>query len=182
VGPPRVALILLLSRVAHAEPARPPDPGQRYAGVVATAGFYDGIAVGARLGGTKLGFEGSIAYAPVISTYRKEELLSTRLFYIHAAQLNAGLFVVLWRGARAQVGITAGYKWNSVLTHGVGFGLYANYELSKSWGARIIGGPVFFPGGARTVRDTSFIPEGGRVSHYSTTIHSGLNFGLVWYP
>jgi hypothetical protein len=175
-------LLLVVPAVARAEPARPEDPGQRVLGMVATVGFYDGAALGARAGGRHAGLEGSIAYAPVFSTYRTSGLLSTRPFYIHAAQINLSVFVVVWRGARAQVGVTLGYKWNSVLTHGIGAGIYANYELSKSWGARIIGGPVFFPGGARSVRDTSFIPGGGSVSHYSTTIHSGLNFGLVWYP
>jgi fumarate reductase subunit D len=75
-------------------------------------------------------------YVPLFILGNKHDAARTITFAVYSsAQLNAEVTIMPWqRGQRLDFGLVAGYKFNTVLGHGVGGGLALTYDLSKAFG------------------------------------------------
>ena len=174
---------------AQGEPAaeQPAPParhfgGQRTVGFGPTLGLSNGSGGVVVVGGDPIGVVVSGGYMPVV-VFGNYTLAGRdiRFNYYSSAQANADLLVAPWHiGPRVSLGPSAGYKFNTVLGHGVGAAFNVSFDLSRtlaligSWGVAV------FPG----ARDGLMQNEGYPADRSPEIpwLQSGVQVGLLVYP
>ena len=161
-------------------PPREPG-GQRQFALFATALPYDGFGLGTRVLGPRIGFDLSAAYRPIFVTYTSDPERFPKLALLEGYQLNASLYVGVYRpNARTDLGFTLGYKYNTLLRHGVGAAFYVSRELSRHFVFCFVVGPAVFPRAEREVRKKTGW-EGGSVSSGIAWHQGGVGGMIVWF-
>ena len=175
---------------AQREPAKPPpDPSaqryrtQRSFAVLATTGMVDGFGLGARLGTPRIGFDLSAGYEPVIAVYAQGTDHPPKYRLLSALQLNTTAYFGVYRtGPRNDIGIALGYKYDTVLKHGVGASFYTQYDIGEHWALHIFVGPAIFPKAERGIRDKAGWPDQGSVGSGISWLQGGFGLSLAYYP
>jgi hypothetical protein len=155
--------------------------GQRKFGVGPTVGFATGAGGLAGVVLPPVGLWVSGGYMPLFVFGNEHEASRTLTFNAYSsAQLSADLSILPWRpNDRVDIGLVLGYRYNTVLAHGVGGGFAVTYDLSKAIGLLLTFEYTVFPEaqgqlagvGYPTDRDASL-----------PWLQGGANVGLVLYP
>jgi hypothetical protein len=173
--------------VSSPEPSSAPPPptrhfgGQRILGVGPTLGFYDGLGALMVIGGDPVGAVVSGGYAPVLIFGNQRLNKSITFDYYTSGQLNLDLLVAPWHvGKRTDLGIVAGYKYNSVLAHGFGVGFAAFVDLSATLALSAGVGFAGFPGAEDHLRQNQGYPTDRDPA--IPWFQGGVQIALLVYP
>ena len=178
------------SAAQQATAADPPAPptSQRTLGVVANAGYYSGIGGGVRLGGGGFALEAAGGWMPLLLVVQPsaEDIRNghfAKLAFVSSwvADLDAEVLILKPMPA-TEFGAKVGYRYDSVLSHGVALGLYASIDLSRQLVGRVYGGVLVFPNGEAGARDAIGLSPSSQFSFPGPTLQGGLSFGLAFFP
>jgi hypothetical protein len=162
-------------------PQRRP-PLRRQFGLMAVAMPYDGFGLGVRALGPRVGLDLSFGYRPIFATHGTDPDEFPRLALLEGYQLNAALYVGLYRpNPRTDLGFALGYKYNTLVRHGVGAAFYLQRELAEHFAFLLFVGPAVFPRAEREIREKTGWADGS-VSSGISWHQGGLGVALVLYP
>jgi len=169
------------------QPAKPAEQEryqtQRSFAVLAEAGLVDGFGLGLRAGLPRVGLDLSAGYLPMLATYSQDAEHTPKYKVLSALQANATAYFGLYRtGPRAEIGVAVGYKYNTVLKHGVGVAYYAQYDLAEHWALHMFIGPAIFPRADRGIRDKAGWPDQGSVGSGISWLQGGVGVALAFFP
>jgi hypothetical protein len=150
-------------------------------GIVANAGLYSGIAAGVELDLRWIGARVSGGYLPLLVVTEQQGSGDIDLEFFNTGQLNVDLFSLFFRPIpRSRVGLSAAYKYNSLLGHAGGLAFEAQIALGRVVALHLILGLAVYPEGEDRVEE-----ELGRALDYGFpgAILQGIaNIGVVFYP
>jgi hypothetical protein len=155
---------------------------QRNFALVFVALAYDGFGLGIRAGGARVGLDLSGAFRPVFTTYSRDPDQFPKLRLLSGFQVNAGFYLGLYRpNARTDLGIALGYKYHTLLRHGVGAAFYLKRDLGARFSLQFFVGPAVFPKAESAIRDKTDW-AGGSVSSGIAWHQGGVGVSLAFYP
>jgi hypothetical protein len=163
-----------------------PPPRQKIAqrsfAILALAMPYDGFGFGVRALGPRIGLDLSAGFRPVLASYSTDASKFPELALISAYQLNAALYLGLYRpNLRTDLGVSLGYKYNTLLGHGVGAAFYLKRELGRHFAFLLFVGPAVFPRAEHAIRkQTGWLA--GSVSSGIAWHQGGLGVSLAYFP
>jgi len=168
---------------ATAAPAPPClELAQRDFALVATEGSYSGFGLGFRAGGPRIGFDGSFAFMPLLVTFAANPDSAPDFEILTSFQANATVFFGLYQtDTRTDLGIAVGYKYNTLLKHGVNVAFYLKKELGKHWALMGFAGPSIFPDAEDQIRERTGW-ENGSVASGLAWHQAGLGLSLAFFP
>lgn len=157
---------------------------QRSFALAAHALTFDGFGLGVRAGAPRFGLDLSAGYQPIFATYTTEDQNSTKVHFFNSWQLKATTYIGLHQiGSRADFGLLAGYKYDTLLRHGVGAGVYFQVDLARHWALQFSIAPFVFPESNRRIREKwSLPPSSGSVGGGLSALQSGLGVSLQFFP
>ena len=173
-----IATVVTASRGATAEGN---DDARWGYGLSLRLGTWDASGVGVRLGTPAVGGVLAAGYVPVLTNYRAPGGTDSRLALLSTGQLAASLelrFLHMTRGT--DIGATAGWRYDTLLGHGAGLGVYARVPFSAESALEIAGGPIYYPQGWNGV--SGAVPSGASVSTLDSSLQIGTEIALVWSP
>lgn len=189
-----VALVPSLTQAAESEEPRH-FGAQRTFGFGPTVGWYAGLGVVAEFKPGPLGVVVGGGFQPLLllgetTANRAEDLFGaehgdTTYDYFNTGQLSADVLVgPIWKTHKVDVDFMGGYRWNSLLGHGVGLGVRIAVDLSRVLRLEIHGAPSFYPGAKSRVRDAlereqDDLPARRLVGPW---LQPGIGVALVVYP
>ena len=158
--------------------------GQRYFGLLASAGFFSGFSGGVQLGTQDVGVRALAGYSPVLIAIQES---STRgeLKFFSGYLLAPDLFVSLLPAADwARVGAECGYRYHSLLGHGLALGGFGAFRISRKLEGTVFGGLLVFPHGEDELRRQrpGEIPPGVDTVFPGANVNWGVNVGLSLFP
>ena len=182
-----VGLVAALAGSARAEaPAPTPSPapaeGQHLFAVTATVGWYSGLGGGVRIGTGRAGVHLLAGWQPLIVAV-KEDPPRLNLDFHSTLQGNADLYLMLFRTTeRAEIGLTAGYKYSTHLGHGAGLGAYVEIDGQARRSIFILAGVLWFPRGETRLREKEGYPPGTEFAFPGPSFSYSANVGLSFFP
>jgi hypothetical protein len=119
------------------------------------AGYSDGLAAGVEFGMGDFALRGSAGYMPLIfSITNADDLGFERFEFRNSAQANADVLFLPWaRGSGNRVGLSLGYRYNTLLTHGFALGGQVEATLSDDLTLLVMFNLAFYPDGSYRVSD-----------------------------
>jgi hypothetical protein len=168
---------------ATAAPATPClELTQRDFALVATEGSYNGFGLGFRVGGPRIGFDGSFAFVPLLMTFQANPDASPDFEILTSYQANATVFFGLYQpDTRTDLGIAVGYKYNSLMKHGFNVAFYLKKELGRHWALMGFAGPSIFPDAEDQIRERTGWKDGSVASGLAWH-QAGLGLSLAFFP
>jgi hypothetical protein len=167
---------------APRSPSARPWPTQRNFALFATEGSYSGFGLGLRGGWLRVGMDASFAYFPILATYSWDPESFPEFKLLSSLQGNATIYVGLYRpDPRTDLGIAFGYKYNSLLRHGVNVAFYLQRELSAHFTLQAFVGPTIFPAAEDQIRDKTGWKDGSVLSGMAWH-QAGLGLSLAYFP
>jgi hypothetical protein len=155
---------------------------QRNFAVLAVALAYDGFGLGVRSLGPRFGLDVSAGFHPVFATHSTDPEKFPKLRLLSAYQLNASFYLALHRSNRhTDVGLSLGYKYNTLVRHGVGAAFYLQREFAAHWALLFFAGPAVFPEAEARIRSKAGW-RSGSVSSGMAWLQGGLGVSLAFYP
>jgi hypothetical protein len=119
-------------------------------------------------------------YMPLLIFGNDSASDALRVNYYSSAQLNADLAIgPLSRHAKADLSLLLGYRYNSVLGHGVGAGIAIELWLSESVAATVLAGPSLFPSAQSRLDDHGYPSNRDAALPW---LQSGAGVALSFYP
>jgi hypothetical protein len=172
---------------AAREPPKPVEPEryrtQRGLAVFAALGLIDGLGAGVRVGTPRIGLDLSGGYLPILATYSQDTEHKPKYEVLSSFQANATAYFGLYRtGPRTDIGISAGYKYDTVLRHGVCAAFYMQYDVGEHWALHIFAGPAIFPKADDGIRDKAHWPAEGSVGSGLSWLQGGFGLSLAYFP
>ena len=156
---------------------------QRGFALAAHALTLNGFGLGLHAGAPRLGLDLSACYQPIISTYTAEGESSVKIHFFNSWQLNATTYVGLHQiGSRTDFGLLGGYKYDTLLLHGVGAGVYFQIDLARHWALQISIAPSIFPAADRRIREKWPLPSTGSVGGGLSALQFGAGLALQFFP
>lgn len=183
-----IALLFTWAAVARAEgPAESPVEktvrpfgGQRHFGLGPALGFYSGMGGLVTLEAKPLGLVVSGGYMPVLVFGNEGEQRKFKANYYGSAQLNADLLIgPIFESAKVDIDLLGGYRYNTVLGHGVGLGLRLSLDVSRVVRVVLHWTPNVFPGAADRLGERGYPPTRDANLPW---LQGGLGVAAVFYP
>ena len=148
---------------------------------LASAGTFDGIAIGATLRGANASVLASVALNPqlVVYQYKNEAFWAfpSFLLQISSTFTLGGSFVVV-RTPKHTDSVMFGGRWHGLLGPGLWLGVQRRSQISKRVGFLIYGGGTILPSASEGLRNV--LEPGSRVLPLGTYVGFGGNFGLEY--
>ena len=167
---------------AYPPPITRPWSTQRNFAIVATEGSYSGFGLGFRGGGARVGLDASFAFLPILATYSANPETFPDFKLLSSFLANASIYMGLYRpDSRTDLGITFGYKYSTLLRHGVGVAFYLQRELAAHWTLMGFVGPCIFPDAEDQIREKTGWVQGS-VSSGLAWHQAGLGLSLAFFP
>ncbi len=157
---------------------------QRSFALAAHALTFNGFGLGVHAGAPRLGLDLSAGYLPIFSIYTPEDQSSTKFHFFNSWQLNAAAYVGLHQiGSRTDFGLLVGYKYDTLLLHGVGAGVYFQIDLARHWALQLSIAPFIFPESNRRIREKWPLPSStGSVGGGLSALQIGPGVSLQFFP
>jgi hypothetical protein len=137
-----------IALLAAALPARATegDTPVRSLAVGPIAGIYSGFGAAALLRAEPVGLWLSGGYMPLLIVGSESTSNATQFDFHSSVQVNAdGVIGPVSRRGRTDLSLVVGYRYNSVLGHGVGAGIAIEIGIAAHWAATVLVGPSLFP-------------------------------------
>jgi len=165
------------------QPALPPAwSTQRNLALIATAGSYSGFGLGFRAGWPRVGLDASFGAFPVLATFSANPEKFPKFKVLLGYEASASIYVGFYRpDARTDLGITFGYKYSSVLQHGVALAFYYQRQIAAHWAIQAFVGPVIFPDAESQIRKVTGW-TGGSVSSGMAWHQGGAGLSVAFFP
>jgi hypothetical protein len=137
------------------------------------AGFGGGIAVGTR----DIGVRGSAGWIPLLLAS------NSHLDFYSGFQTGADLYVRFF-SPRPTTGIggLAGYRYNTLLGHGITLGGYAQIALNRAFDVNVSAGFLFFPDGEDHLLREEHLPAGSQFAFPGPKVNFGVSAGIAFFP
>ena len=171
-------------RARGASAADPDYVGQRHFGLLASVGFYSGFAGGVQLGTQDVGVRALAGYSPVLITIQESDGRADLRFF-SGYQLAPDLFVALLPAADwARVGAQCGYRYHSLLGHGLSLGGFGAFRITRKLEGTVFGGLLIFPNGNDELREhkRAELPAAYESVFPGANVNWGVNLGLSFFP
>lgn len=169
------------SRDFDSPPPREPAVQRQFA-LLAVALAYDGFGLGVRALGPRFGLDLSAAYHPILATLSTEAGKVPKIALLSSYQINAAFYLGLYRpNVRTDLGLTVGYKYNTLVQHGVAAAFYLQRELSDHFAFQFFVGPAVFPRAEREIRKEKGWVKGS-VSSGLAWQQGGVGISFTFYP
>jgi hypothetical protein len=169
----------LSTRIASADEA-PHFGAQRTLGLGPVLGFQGmGATVGARLDVVGLWVSGG--YAPILVLGNKRDSLRSATFdFYSSAQVNADVSIMVYHPKpTVEVGLVLGYRYNTLLAHGVGVGAIATLDFGPSLAGFAVIEPEIFPDAQSQLTSAGYPNDRDAVL---PMLQGGTSIGLLFYP
>jgi hypothetical protein len=164
-------------------PAQPPPRhfgGQRDVGFGGTLGFATGAGVALDLSWDPLALWLSTGYFPVIVIGNEKVGKAVTVDGYNSAQFMANAVVMPWHaGRRVDIGLLAGYAYDTVLGHGGGGGVGVTLDLSRALALQFSFEILGFPTAQDNLTRASYPGDRDAVLPW---LQGGANVGLLYYP
>jgi hypothetical protein len=93
------------------------------------------------------------------------------------------LYVRLTRvRAATDIGLQAGYRYNTLLGSGVAGGLYVQHPLGNAMDLLITGGVLVFPDGETQLREKQDLPKNAEFGFPGPGVALSVSMGLLFFP
>jgi hypothetical protein len=124
----------------------------------------------------------SLAFLPILTTYSPDPETFPDFKLLTSFQLNASMYIGLYRpDPRTDLGITFGYKYNTLLRHGATVAFYFQRELGAHWVLHGFAGPCIFPDAEDQIRRQTGWTEGS-VSSGIAWHQAGIGLSIAYFP
>lgn len=145
--------------------------------LVLSAGQYAGFGGGIGIGTRHLGARAMVGWAPLLVLTS-----GSHVDFYSGFQLGPDLYYRLIEPRpRTDIGATIGYRYNSLLGHGIAAGGYAEVLLNRALDLNVSFGLLVFPDGEDHLRSEEGIP-GASFSFPGPAVNVGLSVGLAFFP
>jgi hypothetical protein len=105
------------------------------------------------------------------------------LKFLSSLQLNASVFFGVYRTSpRVDLGVMLAYKYNTLISHGVGAAFYAQYDIAEHWAFHFFVGPAVFPAAEDRIRKEAGWPSTGLVSSGVSWLQGGVGGAIAFFP
>jgi hypothetical protein len=171
---------------AGSEPA-PRDAGaataaeHRGLSLLLNAGAYCGFGGGLAFGTRDVGMRGTAGWAPLIVALNNGS--STDLKFYSALLVGPDVYARLFRPQpTADIGGLVGYRYSTLLGHGLAVGGYAQFALSRAVDVNISTGLLIFPDGDDRLKREQNLPSSTQFSFPGPKVNFALSAGLAFFP
>jgi hypothetical protein len=142
---PAAALSIALLAAASPASATEDTPVRSFA-IGPIAGVYSGFGAAALLRAEPVGLWLSGGYMPLLIVGSESTSNATRFNFHSSVQMNADAVIgPVSRRGHTDLSLVVGYRYNSVLGHGVGAGIAIEIGIAEHWAATVLVGPSIFP-------------------------------------
>ncbi len=133
--------------------------------------------------GPRYGFILSGGYQLVFIGYTEQDPTEPKfeLFFPYQLDADAKFELVVTKERGTAVGARPGYRYNSLLGHGIHIGGYAGIALNEQFTLDVGYGFIIFPDGNQRLREHENL-SGAEFQSFVPTIQGGLSLGLLYTP
>jgi hypothetical protein len=138
-----------------------------------------GATVGAQLDLVGLWLTGG--YAPILVFGNKHDALRSLTFdFYSSGQVNADVSIMVYHPKpTVDVGLLLGYRYNTVLAHGIGIGGIAILDFSRSLAGFVLVEPEIFPNAQSQLTSAGYPSDRDAAI---PVLQGGTSIGLLFYP
>jgi len=179
------------ARAAAWQGQAPPEAGRRDAAVSApehrglslllNGGSWSGFGGGLAFGTRAAGLRASVGWAPLLMTLDKGTSTDLK-FYSGLLVAPDAYLRVLSPQATSDIGAVLGYRYSSLLGHGLAIGAYAQFGLSRSVDLNLSFGLLVFPDGADRLRRDQNLPSSTQFSFPGPNVSLALGASFAFFP
>ncbi len=159
--------------------AREQVPARGPVGLMLHVGQFSGLGGGVQLGSRDAGLRASVGWAPMLTVTRAGQTSEIRFNGALLIAPDAYLRIATARQT-THIGAQAGYRYSSLLGHGLAAGGYVEFSLGKLEGL-VSGGFLIFPDGPERYRRDQNLP-GLEFAFPGPAVTFGVNLGLIVFP
>lgn len=164
------------------EATEAPLEGQRNIGVLVAVGSYTGFGGGVQLGSPKLGLRAAAGWVPLLIALEAPEEEPELKFY-SGYQVAGDAYARAMEGKKgANIGVSLGYRYHSLMGSGVALGGYGSFRVSKVIDGFVQGGLVWFFSGEDKLREEKSLPEDVDFGSPGPSINYLISLGLLLFP
>ncbi len=144
-------------------------------------GPYSGFGAGVAVGTNDVGLRASVGWTPLLLVI---DAGSTVDFQFYSSfQISPDLYVrLLSPRPTTHIGLLGGYRYSSLLGHGLAFGGYAQFGLGRVFDGLISAGFLVYPDGEDRLKREEHLPSGTQFSFPGPSVNFGVSLGLAFFP
>ena len=156
-------------------------PEHRGLSLLLNAGAWSGFGGGLAFGTRAAGVRGSVGWAPLLMTL--DTGTSTDLKFYSGLMVGPDLYVrALSPQPTSDIGAVLGYRYSSLLGHGLAAGAYAQFGLSRLVDLNLSLGVLVFPDGENRLKRDQNLPSTTQFSFPGPNVALALGASLAFFP
>ena len=164
-----------------AEAADAPPAGQRNVGALIALGSYTSFGGGLQGGTPRLGVRAAGGWVPLLVVLDAPEQAPELEFY-SGYQVGGDVYARALEGKRdANIGVSLGYRYHSLMGSGVALGGYGTFRVSEMLDGFGQCGLVWFIAGEDELRERKSLPEDVEFG-WPPSISYVISLGLLLFP
>ncbi len=146
-------------------------------------GPFSGFGAGVSLGSRAIGLRASGGWTPAFLVLQTSSGSTADIKFYSTWQVSPDVYVRLFNPRpTTDIGLQAGYRYNSLFGHGVAAGGYAQFGLGRSFDGFVSGGFLVFPDGEDRLRNEEHLPSSTTFSFPGPDVTFTLSVGLAFLP
>ncbi len=167
-------------------PARAPSPAltapaaarDSLFGLLLQIGPFSGFGGGVQVGTLDFGLRAAAGWTPVLLAVTGT---TTDLKFYGGGQISPDLYVRLVSPRETtHIGAQGGYRYNSLLGHGLAVGGYAQFGVSPAIDCLISAGLVIYPDGENHIKKEESALAGAQFAFPGPSVNFGISVGLLF--
>jgi hypothetical protein len=160
----------------------PPETKESILGLLLHIGPFSGFGGGVQVGSHDVGLRASVGWTPLLLVLAGGSQSSDLKFY-STLQVSPDLYVAFASPrSTTHLGAQLGYRYSSLLGHGLAGGGYAQFALSRGIDWLLSAGVLIFPDGEDRLRRDQGFSSTAQFSFPSPAVNFGISLGLVFFP
>ncbi len=175
------------TQTAPQQPAAPQGPeaqeqvpARRPIGLMLHVGQFAGFGGGVQVGTRDAGLRASVGWTPFLHVITKANQTNELRFESTLMVAPDAYVRIATARQTTHLGLQAGYRYNSLLGHGLAAGGYVEFSLGKMEGL-VSGGFLIFPDGPDRVRRDQNMP-GLEFAFPGPAVNFGVSVGVIVFP
>jgi len=154
---------------------------RRNIGALLHIGPYSGFGAGVTAGTPAVGLRASVGWTPLLLALDQGSSIDLKLY--SSLQISPDVYVRLFHPRpTTHVGLQGGYRYSTLLGHGLAFGGYAQFGLSRMFDGLISAGFLVFPDGEDQLKREENLPSNAQFSFPGPSVNFGASIGLAFFP
>jgi len=179
----RIAMVVLAVGLAGAARAAEPEPPPEHRGLslLLNAGQYSAFGAGLGFGNRTVGVRASAGWSPLLLV--EEQGSSSSLKFYSSWMVAPDVYArLLSPQPTSDIGAQAGYRYDSLLGHGLAVGGYGQIALSRSLDANVSIGFLVYPDGENRLKREKNLPSSTGYSFPGPNFSFVASVGLAFFP